>query len=168
MRSPFYRRDPQAALVDLMMLRLDERGVLETVIDLYFVKNGKLNLLDERMPRSIGVEKRVWKRIYAALLQRGFLQEVEGCIYPGPMCRFIVTEPRQMPAEWALTRAAVIQRDGARCSYCADEAGPFDIDHVVPVVHGGSHALTNLVVACRTCNRSKGSKSVDAWLAENA
>ena len=42
------------------------------------------------------------------------------------------------------------------CVYCGDPA--VEIDHVVPVVKGGTHELSNLVPACRPCNRSKGAK----------
>ncbi len=30
------------------------------------------------------------------------------------------------------------------------------IDHVVPLFRGGSNDLTNLVIACESCNKSKG------------
>jgi len=36
-------------------------------------------------------------------------------------------------------------------------------DHVVPLSRGGSNALVNLATACRPCNLSKGSKTVEEW-----
>lgn len=43
-------------------------------------------------------------------------------------------------------------------------SGPFHIDHVLAVANGGTDALDNLVVACKPCNLSKGSKTVEEWL----
>lgn len=61
-------------------------------------------------------------------------------------------------------RAAVLERDGERCHYCGRTSGPFHIDHVLAVANGGTDALDNLVVACKPCNLSKGSKTVEEWL----
>ena len=48
--------------------------------------------------------------------------------------------------------------------YCGITDGPFHVDHIVPRVKGGPDTLDNLVVACASCNLSKGSKSVAEWL----
>lgn len=58
-------------------------------------------------------------------------------------------------------RADVFERDGEKCRYCGDTNGPFEIDHVLAVARGGGNSVSNLVVACRGCNRSKGSKILD-------
>ncbi|KKC39891.1 hypothetical protein WH87_04900 [Devosia epidermidihirudinis] len=47
-------------------------------------------------------------------------------------------------------------RDGEKCRYCGRTEGPFDIDHDMPWSRGGKHELRNLLVACASCNRSKG------------
>lgn len=47
------------------------------------------------------------------------------------------------------------------CAYCADDADT--IDHIVPIVHGGPHTMSNVVPACRSCN----SKKNDAPLPEH-
>ena len=49
------------------------------------------------------------------------------------------------------------------CAYCPNSSTCFD--HVVPLARGGAHCLDNLVPACKTCNGSKGSKSLLVWLA---
>lgn len=55
-------------------------------------------------------------------------------------------------------KRAAIRDCGRRCVYCghglAIEAAT--LDHVVPLSQGGSHALGNLVTACRPCNQRKG------------
>ena len=36
-------------------------------------------------------------------------------------------------------------------------------DHVIPLARGGTNDADNIVLACRNCNRSKGSKTVAEW-----
>lgn len=58
------------------------------------------------------------------------------------------------------TAAAVRERANAACEYCrlpeALHPGPFEVEHVIPVQHGGTDALGNLAYACLHCNRHKG------------
>jgi hypothetical protein len=60
-------------------------------------------------------------------------------------------------------RKAVAVRDGHKCAYCGDTAGPFEIDHILAVANGGGNELDNLCVACIPCNRSKGAKMLSDW-----
>lgn len=52
----------------------------------------------------------------------------------------------------------VMRRDRYACAYCGIEGkdAELQIDHIVPVVKGGSHHIANLVTSCRSCNQSKG------------
>jgi 5-methylcytosine-specific restriction endonuclease McrA len=38
-----------------------------------------------------------------------------------------------------------------------------NIDHVVPVSRGGSDRVSNLALACRTCNEAKGALLPEEW-----
>jgi len=44
------------------------------------------------------------------------------------------------------------------CSYCGKFYKHLTLDHVIPLDHGGAHDISNLRVACRSCNSSKGTK----------
>lgn len=69
---------------------------------------------------------------------------------------------------WALVRLAE-----RRCYYCnietvADLDKKFhrlatQKDHLVPVSRGGSNAIENVVVSCRTCNQAKGTMTADEF-----
>lgn len=60
---------------------------------------------------------------------------------------------------WRVTRAAVIARDGTVCRWCgADCSAAPTVDHLIPRKHGGSNHMDNLIVACRKCNYSRGSR----------
>jgi hypothetical protein len=56
--------------------------------------------------------------------------------------------------------ASVAERAGHRCEYCrAPEVVfnfPFEVEHVIPTSRGGQRDLTNLALACRSCNVRKG------------
>jgi 5-methylcytosine-specific restriction endonuclease McrA len=53
----------------------------------------------------------------------------------------------------AVSRRAVMARDGGMCQYCGSRAD--SIDHVVPRSRGGTHTWENVVAACRPCNVRK-------------
>jgi 5-methylcytosine-specific restriction endonuclease McrA len=63
--------------------------------------------------------------------------------------------------------AAQFTRQHGRCYWmttpvCRDRGGKlgdkYHVDHVIPVVRGGSNGPENLVIACPTCNRKKSAK----------
>lgn len=54
---------------------------------------------------------------------------------------------------------------GNFCFYCGNSIqGTPDIDHVKPRSKGGLNILKNLRIACPSCNRSKGAKSLNEFL----
>lgn len=65
--------------------------------------------------------------------------------------------------QYRKARLVVLTAAGWRCGYCHAAAGT--ADHVIPVPRGGTHALTNLVAACRGCNTSKGERTLAEWVA---
>jgi len=65
-----------------------------------------------------------------------------------------------------LLRGAVLQRDGWTCRYCGCEAT--EVDHVAPRARGGATAPSNLVAACRRCNKTKGVRTPAEWQRDKA
>lgn len=69
-------------------------------------------------------------------------------------------EPRYIPRE---IRNWVINASRSTCIYCGRQGNsyhdpnnePWEIDHIVPLAGGGSHAVTNFALSCRKCNRGK-------------
>lgn len=58
------------------------------------------------------------------------------------------------------------QQIGA-CNACRVQlCGKYEIDHILPLALGGSHADENLQLLCRTCNRRKGKKHPDVFARE--
>ncbi len=56
-------------------------------------------------------------------------------------------------------RHRIASKTDGRCFYCGDIGA--DIDHVIPKSKGGTNDISNLVIACKSCNRSKKDKSLD-------
>jgi len=75
--------------------------------------------------------------------------------------RFIgrLNRPRSRRASIAPSlRRAVFEADGNRCVNCG-ATERLELDHVIPVVDGGSGERSNLQTLCRSCNRAKGPHS---------
>lgn len=55
-----------------------------------------------------------------------------------------------------------------KCAYCdTSNVTRFTIDHVVPRARGGSNSVSNLVLACMSCNMIKGSNTLESFLQLN-
>lgn len=58
-------------------------------------------------------------------------------------------------------RLLVSERAGSRCEYCLFRQKyrtvKFQIEHILPVKHGGTNDFENLALACAVCNLFKGS-----------
>lgn len=57
-----------------------------------------------------------------------------------------------------IDRAAIYERDGGLCGICGEsvEFTAMELDHIQPLMLGGSDALDNLRVAHKLCNRRRG------------
>ena len=57
---------------------------------------------------------------------------------------------------------ALLSAFDGKCVYCdatEEETGqPFHVDHIIPVSKSGRHHISNLVVACPSCNAQKGNR----------
>ncbi len=60
-------------------------------------------------------------------------------------------------------RKRIRERAGNRCEYCLSHQnyvmGKLQIDHVLPIVKGGTDAEDNLCLACELCNQYKWAKT---------
>ncbi len=86
---------------------------------------------------------------------------------------------RRRRSKHTLYPAARARTGGDWCYYCGRTEGPqgcnvydgcrhphhdrLHVDHVVPLSRGGSDTEDNVVIACSSCNLSKGSKLLCAW-----
>ena len=60
------------------------------------------------------------------------------------------------------TKREMLKKTMPNCWYCGS-AHPSTIDHVIPSSEGGTDDVSNLVMACKTCNSSKRALSLDEF-----
>ncbi len=60
----------------------------------------------------------------------------------------------------AKLRYDILTRDNYRCQKCGatQKEAPLEVDHKIPVSHGGSNHPSNLQILCRRCNIGKGAR----------
>lgn len=61
-------------------------------------------------------------------------------------------------------REYLLEKWGRKCVYCKAENTPLQIDHIQPRSRGGSDRVSNLTLACESCNKAKGNLSVQEFL----
>lgn len=60
-------------------------------------------------------------------------------------------------------RQRIFCRDLHECRYCGARNEPLTLDHIWPALYGGTDDDSNLLTCCKTCNTSKGSKTLAGW-----
>ncbi len=63
-------------------------------------------------------------------------------------------------------REYVLEKWGRKCAYCSAENVPLEIEHIHPKSKGGSNRVSNLTLACRSCNEKKGNQEIQEFLAK--
>ncbi|NUR01872.1 MAG: HNH endonuclease [Streptomyces sp.] len=74
-------------------------------------------------------------------------------------------EYTQGPLAGTTARAYLHAKWNSACAYCGATGVPLNIEHLRPRSRGGSNRISNLVLSCIPCNKAKGSKSVESFLA---
>lgn len=52
----------------------------------------------------------------------------------------------------------LITKQKNKCIYCKSVLNKYHIDHIVPIISGGSNSIDNIQILCPTCNCRKSSK----------
>lgn len=62
-------------------------------------------------------------------------------------------------------KAEVFAKTNGHCAYCGIDLSSviFSIDHIHPVIKGGSNDTANLVACCLSCNASKGKRDIEDY-----
>jgi len=81
-------------------------------------------------------------------------------VFPRPSVIKLVYMIKRPRPRVRLTRREVFKRDNYTCQYCGRKTKNLTLDHVVPRRLGGAHDWTNVVSACRACNRKKGGRTL--------
>lgn len=79
-RLKWYKRDPTRALKGMMKLTLEERGAYNTVLDLIYSHDGRLEDDERFIAGWLRTDVRVWRRLRGRLLELGKLFVEDGLI----------------------------------------------------------------------------------------
>lgn len=58
---------------------------------------------------------------------------------------------------------AMYESQQGLCKACGCELTRFEVDHIIPLIRGGSNWPSNLQLLCMPCNRSKSDKLTEEW-----
>ncbi len=61
-------------------------------------------------------------------------------------------------------REYLLEKWGRSCTYCSKENTPLEVEHIVPRASRGSNRISNLCLACHSCNTRKGVRSIEDFL----
>ncbi len=60
-------------------------------------------------------------------------------------------------------REYLLEKWHRKCAYCGTENVPLEIEHIIPKIRGGSNRVSNLTLACNTCNQTKGTLTAEEF-----
>ncbi len=63
-------------------------------------------------------------------------------------------------------REYLLEKFNRTCAYCGAENVPLEVEHIVPKSKGGSNRVSNLCIACVTCNQAKSNQDIKDFLAD--
>ena len=65
-------------------------------------------------------------------------------------------------------REYLLEKWGRKCAYCKAVDLRLEIDHIIPKSSGGTNAVRNLTICCRSCNEKKGKRTLQDFLKDPA
>ena len=60
-------------------------------------------------------------------------------------------------------REYLLEKFGRKCVYCGTQSVPLQVEHIVPKARGGSNRVSNLTLACESCNKRKGNRTAEEF-----
>jgi len=61
-------------------------------------------------------------------------------------------------------REYLLEKWNHKCAYCEAKNTPLQIEHIHPKAKGGSNSVSNLTLACDSCNKKKGTTDIKVFL----
>jgi 5-methylcytosine-specific restriction endonuclease McrA len=60
-------------------------------------------------------------------------------------------------------REYLLEKWGRKCVYCGAENVPLEVEHIIPKIRDGSNRVSNLTLACNSCNQTKGNQTAEEF-----
>jgi len=61
-------------------------------------------------------------------------------------------------------REYLLEKWGRQCAYCGKKDVPLQVEHIQPKAKGGTNKVSNLCLACDSCNKKKGTQDLQVFL----
>ncbi len=61
-------------------------------------------------------------------------------------------------------REYLLEKWNRKCAYCGGTDTRLEIEHIQPKSKGGSDRVSNLAIACHSCNQAKGNQEIEQFL----
>ncbi|MFO7751028.1 MAG: RRXRR domain-containing protein [Desulfobacteraceae bacterium] len=61
-------------------------------------------------------------------------------------------------------REYLLEKWNRTCVYCGAQDTPLEVEHIVSKSKGGSNRVSNLTLACNTCNQRKNNQPIEQFL----
>ncbi|NEQ63032.1 MAG: HNH endonuclease [Moorea sp. SIO4A1] len=61
-------------------------------------------------------------------------------------------------------REYLLEKWNRKCAYCGTTGTQLEIEHIKPLSKGGSNRVSNLAIACHSCNQSKSAQEIEQFL----
>jgi len=61
-------------------------------------------------------------------------------------------------------RQYLLDKWGRKCAYCGKTGVSLQVEHIIPKSNGGTNKISNLTLACESCNQKKGANTVQEFL----
>ena len=58
----------------------------------------------------------------------------------------------------------LLEKWSRQCAYCGKKDVVLEVEHIEPLSKGGSNRISNLCIACVSCNKKKGSKPIKEFI----
>ncbi|MDC5137713.1 DUF1376 domain-containing protein [Acinetobacter baumannii] len=160
-------------------LSLIERAIYRDLLDMYYDTEKAIDASSiDRLARRLQCTTEEQKEALKYVLDEFFILE-EG-VYRNNRCEreiaawkkrgwfpSLVKGLRPKIDEWKETRVRIFKRDNFTCFYCGQVGGPLECDHYIPISKGGKNEDSNLVTACKKCNRAKSNKNPEDFIKES-
>jgi 5-methylcytosine-specific restriction endonuclease McrA len=63
-------------------------------------------------------------------------------------------------------REYLLEKWDRKCSYCDIKDVPLQVEHIQPKAKGGTNRISNLCLACDSCNKKKGTLDIETFLSK--
>lgn len=104
---------------------------------------------------------------YAEQTARGIKHRPKAAPYQAVYQRNRRSKKRGLPGSFTVADVETLRvAQKGRCFWCDKETARLEVDHIHPVAKDGHSYPSNLVLACRTCNASKGDRDWVEWATE--